>query len=900
MGSSCARRGRQARREAMIPSRIFAPFGRMGKISLSFRALALFALLVVLPAEAAEPKVAQGAGPAHPPYASRADVRAFAAEIADAAGLPRQQVLRWLAAAKFQPRIVAAMDRPLLQPPKWFEYAPPLLAPERVSGGVAFWRANAHTLARAEAEYGVPAEIIVAILGVETIYGQNTGSYRVIDALATLAFDYPRRAPFFRGELREYVMLVHERGWSPQAPKGSFAGAMGLPQFMPGSYRQYAVDFDGDGRIDLWRNSADVIGSVANYLARHDWLAGQPVLLGARIAPEARDAVLRRRTAASANAARCPRGRPMASTPKMRPPISPPIPSASCCWRSLPERRTARELLDRVPQFLCDHTLQQEPPLRGRRVFAGAGGQACARRDSLTAMADDPLPAPETAPMSAGMKDLPLREDTRLLGRLLGDVCARRPAPTAMRGSRPNRQTAIRFRRPRRRSAAVRAELSALLQRPADRADARRRARVQLFLATRQHRRGRPPEPAPPRARARGIAAAARQHRRCARLRRRAGRRPADALLAWFADALVGPVLTAHPTEVQRKSILDCEREIARLLQWRDRVALDARRDRRVRGRTLPAGAGAVADGDDAPVEAAGRATKSKTASRTTGYTFLSEVPAVLLALAARLHAQFGAAADFVLPPLLRPGSWIGGDRDGNPFVNGATLATRSTRRPRSPSRTISKRSTGSAANCPLSTRLVTPTAELLALARRPRDDESRIAQDEPYRQALIGIYARLAATAGALAGLTFRRARRMPTCRRMRHRRTARRTAHDRRARSHTHGAACSPPGGSRRCCARSRSSASILRCSTCGRTPTCTRRSIAELLARAGVTPRLRRAAGGGADRAARRRAARRPRLLHSPHLAYRIARAPSSRCSTAPPTSIAASGRRRCRTT
>jgi membrane-bound lytic murein transglycosylase B len=182
----------------------------------------------------------------------------------------------------------------LLLPPKWFEYAPPLLAPDRVSGGVAFWRANAQALARAETEYGVPAEIIVAILGVETIYGRNTGTYRVIDALATLAFDYPRRAQYFRGELREYLLLAHEQGWSPLVPTGSFAGAMGMPQFMPGSYRDYAVDFDGDGRIDLWHNGADVIGSVANYLARHDWLAGQPALLPARIAPEARDAALRR------------------------------------------------------------------------------------------------------------------------------------------------------------------------------------------------------------------------------------------------------------------------------------------------------------------------------------------------------------------------------------------------------------------------------------------------------------------------------------------------------------------------------------------------------------------------------------------------------------------------------
>ena len=256
---------------------------------MQFRALGLVALLIVPPAPAAEPQAARTAIPARLPYANRADVRAFAAEVAGADGLTQQQVERWLAQAKYQPKIVAAMDRPLLLPPKWFEYAPPLLAPDRVRGGVAFWRANEAELARAEAEYGVPAEIVVAILGVETIYGRNTGSYRVLDALATLAFDYPRRASFFRAELREYLLLAHEQGWSPLQPKGSFAGAMGMPQFMPGSHRQYAVDFDQDGRIDLWRDSADVIGSVANYLARHDWLAGQPVLLPARIAPEARD-----------------------------------------------------------------------------------------------------------------------------------------------------------------------------------------------------------------------------------------------------------------------------------------------------------------------------------------------------------------------------------------------------------------------------------------------------------------------------------------------------------------------------------------------------------------------------------------------------------------------------------
>jgi membrane-bound lytic murein transglycosylase B len=278
----------------MIPSSITHLLGANRIASVSYRALALSALLLLPPAFAAEPQATAAAGPAHAPYAQRADVRAFAAEVAAATDLTQRDVEHWLAGAKYQPKIVAAMDRPLLVPPKWFDYSPPLLSPDRVKAGVAFWNANASPLGRAEAMYGVPAEIVVAILGVETIYGRNTGKYRVIDALATLAFDYPRRAQFFRGELREYLLLAHEQRWSPLVPTGSFAGAMGMPQFMPGSHRQYAVDFNGDGRIDLWHDSADVIGSVANYLARHDWLAGQPILLPARIVAESQDAALRR------------------------------------------------------------------------------------------------------------------------------------------------------------------------------------------------------------------------------------------------------------------------------------------------------------------------------------------------------------------------------------------------------------------------------------------------------------------------------------------------------------------------------------------------------------------------------------------------------------------------------
>jgi len=247
------------------------------------------------PAKARSKATAKSPAPAAATgYGARADVRAYAAELARDAGLPRRDVERWLAAAKFQPKIVELMDRPLLDPPKWFAYSTPFLAPARVDAGVQFWRDNARALAKAEEAYGVPPEIVVAIIGVETFYGRYTGSHRVIDALATLAFDYPRRAPFFRGELKEFLLLARDQDFSPLVPKGSYAGAMGLPQFMPGSYRRFAVDFDGDGHADLWRNPADVIGSVAHYLARHDWQRGQPVLAPAAVSSDAQSAVLRR------------------------------------------------------------------------------------------------------------------------------------------------------------------------------------------------------------------------------------------------------------------------------------------------------------------------------------------------------------------------------------------------------------------------------------------------------------------------------------------------------------------------------------------------------------------------------------------------------------------------------
>jgi peptidoglycan lytic transglycosylase B len=255
----------------------------------------LLVLLLVLASTASVLGKAPSAkpAPAHT-YAGRPEVRTLIDELVAEHGFDRAALAAAFAQARFQPQIVAAMQRPLVEPPKWFEYAPPFLAAARVDGGVAFWSRHAEALARAEATYGVPAEIIVAIIGVETYYGRNTGRHRAIDALSTLAFDYPRRASFFRGELKQFLLLARDLGISPLVPKGSFAGALGVPQFMPGSYRNFAVDFDGDGRADLWHSADDAIGSVANFLARHDWQPGQPVLLAAAIDAANRDVVVRR------------------------------------------------------------------------------------------------------------------------------------------------------------------------------------------------------------------------------------------------------------------------------------------------------------------------------------------------------------------------------------------------------------------------------------------------------------------------------------------------------------------------------------------------------------------------------------------------------------------------------
>jgi membrane-bound lytic murein transglycosylase B len=179
------------------------------------------------------------------------------------------------------------MTDKVAKPPSWSRYRANFVNPWRIDRGVSFWNENEAALTRARQVYGVPEEVIVAIIGVETRYGTYPLSHPVLDTLATLAFDYPRRAEFFRGELEQYLLLMREEGKDPLAIRGSFAGAMGIPQFMPSSYRTYAVDFNGDGLRDLWSNSSDAIGSVANYLKAHGWEAGLPVVVRASLQQDA-------------------------------------------------------------------------------------------------------------------------------------------------------------------------------------------------------------------------------------------------------------------------------------------------------------------------------------------------------------------------------------------------------------------------------------------------------------------------------------------------------------------------------------------------------------------------------------------------------------------------------------
>ena len=211
----------------------------------------------------------------------------FAARAAEEYGLDPAEVATLLEGARFKQSIVDAMTRPA-EGKDWYEYRPIFLTDKRIDGGVDFWRENEALINQAADRYGVDPEFIVSIIGVETFYGRITGSYRVLDALTTLSFYYPTeirdRSDFFSKELMNFMVLGQKEGLPLDEVEGSYAGAMGLGQFMPSSYLEYAVDMDGDGRRDLWSSLADVIGSVANYLHRHGWEPGQPVTSRAQVA----------------------------------------------------------------------------------------------------------------------------------------------------------------------------------------------------------------------------------------------------------------------------------------------------------------------------------------------------------------------------------------------------------------------------------------------------------------------------------------------------------------------------------------------------------------------------------------------------------------------------------------
>jgi len=252
--------------------------------------LRLMAMLLLLPAingtlQAAERVAAQGQTRS---FSQRPEVHHFIDQMVAQHGFARPELAAVFGKAVFQPDIIRAMTPPTDPTVRsWRNYRANFVNPQRIEAGLRFRERHAPALQRAAAQYGVPEEIILAIIGVETVYGRNMGRYRVIDALATLTFDYPRRAEYFRSELEHFLLYARDTGSDVLGVRGSYAGAIGIPQFMPGSYRRYAVDYDGDGQSNLIESAADAIGSVANFLKEHGWEAGRPVAFPARVEGEA-------------------------------------------------------------------------------------------------------------------------------------------------------------------------------------------------------------------------------------------------------------------------------------------------------------------------------------------------------------------------------------------------------------------------------------------------------------------------------------------------------------------------------------------------------------------------------------------------------------------------------------
>jgi membrane-bound lytic murein transglycosylase B len=227
------------------------------------------------------PALAQGT------YGGRPEVQAFVDDLSQRHGFVKGELARVFEKAQRVDPVLEAIARPAERVKTWDEYRALLLTERRVAEGVEFWKKFRNTLERAERKYGVAPEYVVAIIGVETFYGRNTGNWRVLDALTTLAFDYPPRAGFFRSELEQYLLMARDAGWDVFGVRGSYAGAIGIPQFMPSSARRYAVDFDRNGRIDLQKSRTDAIGSVANFLKVHGWQRDADVAVEARVAGEA-------------------------------------------------------------------------------------------------------------------------------------------------------------------------------------------------------------------------------------------------------------------------------------------------------------------------------------------------------------------------------------------------------------------------------------------------------------------------------------------------------------------------------------------------------------------------------------------------------------------------------------
>lgn len=214
-------------------------------------------------------------------YADRADAMRLADELAGKHNLPTQWTRDVIAQARYR-EVVGRLIMPAATPgaKNWAAYRNRFVEPQRLRSGQRFWQAHAASLQRAEERYGVPAHIIAGVIGVETLYGRDTGRFRVLDALSTLSLDFPKgrsdRSAFFRQELGEFLLMCREQGLEPEQVLGSFAGAIGWPQFMPSSIRRHGVDFDGDGRIDLMNSPVDAIGSVANFLSAHGWQSQWP------------------------------------------------------------------------------------------------------------------------------------------------------------------------------------------------------------------------------------------------------------------------------------------------------------------------------------------------------------------------------------------------------------------------------------------------------------------------------------------------------------------------------------------------------------------------------------------------------------------------------------------------